>query len=36
VLQNFQHGTLSFGRETGMVTRVVDGGAHELPPPSPN
>ena len=36
VVQNFQHGTLNFDRETGMVTRVVDGVAQELPPPSPN
>ena len=33
VVQNFQHGTLNFDRETGMVTRVVDGVAQELPPP---
>ncbi|CAN5383400.1 N-acetylmuramoyl-L-alanine amidase [soil metagenome] len=36
VVQNFQHGTLNFDRETGMVTRVVDGVAQELPPPPPN
>lgn len=31
VVQNFQHGTLNFDRETGLVTRVVDGVAQELP-----
>jgi uncharacterized protein with LGFP repeats len=36
VSQNFQHGTLNFDRETGMVTRVVDGVAQELPPPPPD
>ena len=36
VVQNFQHGTLNFDRETGMVTRVVDGVAQELPPPPPS
>jgi uncharacterized protein with LGFP repeats len=35
VVQNFQHGTLNFDRETGMVTRVVDGVAQEIPPPPP-
>ena len=33
IVQNFQHGTLNFDRETGMVTRVIDGVALELPPP---
>ena len=33
LVQNFQHGTLNFDRETGLVTRVVDGVAQELPPP---
>ncbi len=32
VVQNFQHGTLNLDRETGRVTRVVDGVAQELPP----
>jgi uncharacterized protein with LGFP repeats len=36
VKQNFQHGTLNFDRETGRVTRVFDGIAEELPPPSPD
>ena len=36
VVQNFQHGTLNFDRETGMVTRVVDGVAQEIPPPPPS
>jgi uncharacterized protein with LGFP repeats len=35
VTQNFQHGTLNFDRLSGHVTRVVDGVAQELPPPSP-
>lgn len=34
--QNFAHGTLNFNRETGRVTRVIDGVAQELPPPSPS
>ena len=33
IVQNFQHGTLNFNRETGTVTRVVDGVAQEIPPP---
>lgn len=33
IKQNFQHGTLNFDRETGLVTRVVDGVAQQLPPP---
>ena len=32
IVQNFQHGTLNFDRETGTVTRVVDGIDLELPP----
>ena len=35
VKQNFQHGTLNFDRQSGTVTRVIDGVAEELPPPSP-
>ncbi|WP_197379152.1 N-acetylmuramoyl-L-alanine amidase [Mycolicibacterium mengxianglii] len=35
IKQNFQHGTLNFDRETGLVTRVVDGVAQELPPLGP-
>lgn len=31
IVQNFQHGTLNFDRETGRVTRVIDGVAIELP-----
>jgi uncharacterized protein with LGFP repeats len=34
VKQNFQHGTLNFDRLSGRVTRVLDGVAQELPPPS--
>lgn len=33
IKQNFQHGTLNFDRETGRVTRVIDGVPLELPPP---
>jgi uncharacterized protein with LGFP repeats len=33
VVQNFQHGTLNFDRETGRVTRVVDGVAQDVPVP---
>lgn len=33
IVQNFQHGTLNFDRETGSVTRVIDGVPQELPPP---
>lgn len=33
--QNFQHGTLNFDRETFTITRVIDGTALILPPPSP-
>jgi uncharacterized protein with LGFP repeats len=36
VKQNFQHGTLNFDRLSGHVTRVLDGVAQELPPPSPD
>ena len=36
IVQNFQHGTLNFDRESGAVTRVVDGVPLELPPPSPD
>lgn len=32
IVQNFQHGTLNFDRETGTVTRVIDGVPVELPP----
>ena len=32
IVQNFQHGTLNFDRETGRVTRVIDGVPVELPP----
>ena len=32
IVQNFQHGTLNFDRETGTVTRVIDGVPIELPP----
>ncbi|GJF13246.1 N-acetylmuramoyl-L-alanine amidase [Mycolicibacterium cyprinidarum] len=31
IVQNFQHGTLNFDRETGLVTRVIDGIPVELP-----
>jgi uncharacterized protein with LGFP repeats len=31
IVQNFQHGTLNFDRETGRVTRVIDSVAVELP-----
>ncbi|OPE49709.1 LGFP repeat-containing protein, partial [Mycolicibacterium diernhoferi] len=33
IKQNFQHGTLNFDRETGAVTRVIDGVPLELPRP---
>lgn len=36
IKQNYQHGTLNFDRETGLVTRVVDGVAQELPPLGPD
>ncbi|MGK2904274.1 MAG: N-acetylmuramoyl-L-alanine amidase [Mycobacterium sp.] len=32
ITQNFQHGTLNFDRESGAVTRVVDGVPHHVPP----
>ncbi|MGV0714890.1 N-acetylmuramoyl-L-alanine amidase [Mycolicibacterium sp. XJ662] len=32
IVQNFQHGTLNFDRESGSVTRVIDGIAVNLPP----
>jgi hypothetical protein len=32
IVQNFQHGTLNFDRETSKVTRVIDGVPLELPP----
>ena len=31
VVQNFQHGTLNFDRESGEVTRVIDGIALKIP-----
>ncbi|MGB8402609.1 MAG: N-acetylmuramoyl-L-alanine amidase [Mycobacterium sp.] len=34
IVQNFQHGTLNFDRETGAITRVIDGVPQELPPPA--
>ncbi|MCV7283599.1 LGFP repeat-containing protein [Mycolicibacterium flavescens] len=33
IVQNFQHGTLNFDRESGTVTRVADGVPVELPKP---
>ncbi len=36
IVQNFQHGTLNFDRETSNVVRVIDGVALELPPPAPD
>ncbi len=36
IVQNFQHGTLNYDRESGLVTRVVDGVAQEIPPPPPD
>ena len=36
IVQNFQHGTLNFDRDTSRVVQVIDGVAYELPPPSPN
>ena len=32
--QNFQHGTLNMDRQTGAITRVMDGIELTLPPPS--
>nr|WP_208410280.1 N-acetylmuramoyl-L-alanine amidase [Mycolicibacterium fluoranthenivorans] len=34
IVQNFQHGTLNFDRETGAVTRVTDGVPLKLPTPN--
>ncbi len=34
IVQNFQHGTLNFDRETGEVTRVTDGVPLKLPAPN--
>jgi uncharacterized protein with LGFP repeats len=34
IVQNFQHGTLNFDRQTATVTRVLDGVVTELPPPA--
>lgn len=34
-LQNFQHGTLDFHRQSTKGDRVTDGGAVQLPSPSP-
>ncbi|MCW2651298.1 MAG: cold-shock protein [Mycobacterium sp.] len=36
IVQNFQHGTLNFDRESSAVMWVIDGVALELPPPSPD
>ncbi|GFG73675.1 hypothetical protein MBOT_10400 [Mycobacterium botniense] len=36
VKQNFQHGTLNVDRLDGTVSRVMDGVAQVLPPPSPS
>jgi uncharacterized protein with LGFP repeats len=36
IVQNFQHGTLNFDRQTSAVMRVIDGVALQLPPPSPD
>jgi uncharacterized protein with LGFP repeats len=36
IVQNFQHGTLNFDRQNRTITRVVDGVALTLPPPSPS
>lgn len=33
VVQNFQHGTLDFDRQTHNVLRVIDGISLEMPPP---
>jgi hypothetical protein len=32
-VQNFQHGTLNFDRETHNVLRVIDGLTLQMPPP---
>ena len=34
IVQNFQHGTLNFDRQTRNVIRVIDGVSLVLPPPS--
>jgi uncharacterized protein with LGFP repeats len=34
--QNFQHGTLNLDRQNSAITRVIDGVALTLPPPSPS
>ena len=34
--QNFQHGTLNLDRQNSTITRVIDGVALTLPPPSPS
>jgi len=34
IVQNFQHGTLNFDRQTHNVVRVIDGVSLVLPPPS--
>ncbi|HEY7051423.1 MAG TPA: N-acetylmuramoyl-L-alanine amidase [Mycobacterium sp.] len=36
IVQEFQHGTLNFDRESSRVVQVIDGVAYELPPPSPS
>jgi uncharacterized protein with LGFP repeats len=36
IVQNFQHGTLNFDRQTSTITRVIDGVPLQLPPPSPS
>jgi uncharacterized protein with LGFP repeats len=35
IVQNFQHGTLNIDRQSGTVTRVIDGVASQLPPQGP-
>jgi uncharacterized protein with LGFP repeats len=35
IVQNFQHGTLNVDRQTGQVTRVMDGIAAAVPAPPP-
>lgn len=35
IVQNFQHGTLNLDRASSAITRVIDGIALELPPPTP-
>jgi uncharacterized protein with LGFP repeats len=36
IVQNFQHGTLNLNRLDSTITRVIDGAALQLPPPSPD